>query len=143
MRIRDNEAENEEPVNLLPLIDTLFFLLMFFLLATRFKDEEREVGVQLPHLASNQPLSAVPQQTIINIQQDGSTVVAGKTYSGEELAGLLVQLSREGGSDVLIRADERSLHKYFAGVAALCRRAGINEVKIGYLLEEPRPQAVQ
>ena len=143
MRIRDNEAENEEPVNLLPLIDTLFFLLMFFLLATRFKDEEREVGVQLPHLASNQPLSAVPQQTIINIQQDGSTVVAGKTYSGEELAGLLGQLSREEGSDVLIRADERSLHKYFAGVAALCRRAGINEVKIGYLLEEPRPQAVQ
>jgi biopolymer transport protein ExbD len=143
MRIRDPEADLDEPHNLLPLIDTLFFLLMFFLIATRFKEEEREVGIQLPGLASSQPLSALPQQIIINVKEDGATVVAGKTYNSDELMDLLKESAVSGNRDVLIRADERSLHRYFANVAGVCRRAGIGEVKIGYILEEPSPVPVQ
>ena len=143
MRIRDPESDTEEPINLLNLIDTLFFLLMFFLIATRFKEEEREVGIQLPALASSQPLSALPQQIIINVREDGSTVIAGKTYNPDQLMDLLSQNAAAGNRDVVIRADERSLHRYFANVAGLCRKAGIPEVKIGYLLEEPKPVQVQ
>jgi len=143
MRIRDPESDTEEPINLLNLIDTLFFLLMFFLIATRFKEEERDVGVQLPQLASSQPLSAMPQQIIINIREDGTALVASKTYNPDELLVLLTQSAAAGNRDVLIRADERSLHRYFANVAGLCRKAGIPEVKIGYLLEEPMPVRVQ
>jgi biopolymer transport protein ExbD len=143
MRIKDPDSDQEEPINLLNLIDTLFFLLMFFLIATRFKEEEREVGIQLPQLASSQPLSALPQQIIINIREDGTTVVGSKTYTPAELMDLLSQSANSGNRDVLIRADERSLHRYFANVAGLCRKAGIGEVKIGYLLEEPTPVPVQ
>ena len=42
---------------------------------------------------------------------------------------------------VLIRADERSLMKYFASVATLCRRAGVNELKIGLLQQDAAPTA--
>jgi biopolymer transport protein ExbD len=143
MRIRDPEADQEEPINLLNLIDTLFFLLMFFLIATKFKEEERDVGIQLPQLTSSQPLSALPQQIVINVREDGSTVIAGKKYSPDELMEVLMQNAAAGNRDVLIRADERSLHRYFANVAGLCRKAGIGEVKIGYLLEEPVPVPVQ
>src|SRR3954471_15600769 len=107
MRIRDPEADLDEPHNLLPLIDTLFFLLMFFLIATRFKEEELDVGIQLPQLASSQPLSALPQQVIINIREDGTTVVANKTYDADQLLDLLNQNATAGNRDVLIRADER------------------------------------
>lgn len=139
MRIRDKQDVQEEPINLLPLIDTLFFLLMFFLVGTQFKEEERDIGVQLPGLSSSQPLSALPQQLIINIREDGQAIVAGKVYGTEELGGMLKSMADSGtGREVLIRADERSMHRYFAGVAALARRAGINEVKIGYVVEEPR-----
>jgi biopolymer transport protein ExbD len=139
MRIRDKQGVQEEQINLLPLIDTLFFLLLFFLVGTQFKEEERDIGVQLPSLASSQPLSALPQQVIINIREDGQTLVAGAIYGPDELGGLLRGIADSGsGREVLIRADERSMHRYFAGVAALARRAGISEVKIGYVLEEPR-----
>ena len=138
MRIKDVEGEHEEPVNLLSLIDTLFFLVMFFLVATQFKEDERQVGVQLPLLASEAPLSSAPRQLIVNVTEEGRAIVEGRAYSADELSSLLAQINREGGREVLIRADERSLHKYFAGVAALCRKAGINEVKIGYLIEEPK-----
>src|SRR3954469_13922920 len=132
MRIRDPESDIEEPINLLNLIDTLFFLLMFFLIATRFKEEERDVGIQLPQLASSQPLSAMPQQIIINIREDGTTLVGNKYYNPDQLLDLHSQSATDGNRDVLIRADELSLHRYFASVAGTCRKAGIPEVKIGY-----------
>jgi biopolymer transport protein ExbD len=144
MRIRDSHIEHDEPVNLLSLIDTLFFLLMFFLVATQFKEEERAMGIQLPGLSSSQPLSAVPQQLIINVREDGQLVVHGKVCDQRDLGALLGGVARgEGAREVLIRADERSLHRYFAGIAALCRRMGIGEVNIGYVVEEPKPMPIE
>lgn len=144
MRIRDSESEQEEALNLTPLIDMVFLLLIFFLVATTFRQEEREISIQLPGLSSSQPLSSLPQQVIINIREDGSTLVAGKVYEPDALEDLLTAVgTNDPTRQVLIRADERSLHRYFAGVASLCRRAGINEVKVGYIVEEPQPVPVQ
>src|SRR5687767_12767493 len=113
MRIRDVEGEMEEPVNLLPLIDTLFFLVMFFLVATKFQEEERDAALALPGLSSSQPLSAVSQQLIINIRDDGTAVVAGRPYTMAELETLMREVARTAaGQNILVRADERSLHKY-------------------------------
>ena len=138
MRIRDVQGEAEEPFNLIPLTDMAFNLLIFFMAATSFTQLEKELGVQLPRTAPFQAMSAPPRQIIINIKQDGSTVVAGKTYQEKDLDGLLkTELKNDPGRAVLIRADERSLMKYFAGVALLCRHAGASELKIGLLQESP------
>ncbi|HEY8748091.1 MAG TPA: biopolymer transporter ExbD [Tepidisphaeraceae bacterium] len=137
MRIRDVQGEGEEPFNLIPLTDMAFNLLIFFMAATSFTQIEKDLKVQLPRTAPFQTISAPPKQIVINIRQDGSTVVAGKTYSTDELGKML---EREVKSDpnraVLIRADERSLMKYFAGVATLCKHSGVNELKIGLLQQE-------
>ncbi len=144
MRIRDLTSESEEPINLMPLIDMVFLLLIFFLVATTIAQEEREVNIQLPATADVQPLSAPPKQVIINIQADGTPKISGREYTRSALLELLEQVARnEPDREVLIRADERSLHKYFAGVASVCRRAGIDEVKIGYILEQAQPQGIR
>src|SRR5687767_11130410 len=104
MRIKDPQADYEEPHNLLSLIDTLFFLLVFFLVATQFKAEERDQAVQLPGLGSSQPLSAIPAQLVINIREDGSAIVAGRPYAADELERLLaVMVINEPDREVLIR----------------------------------------
>ena len=141
MRIRHTASE-EEAINLMPLIDMVFLLLIFFLAATTFaqqeerrKWKERETAVQLPGTSAAQPLSAPPKQFIVNILADGTTKVDTEVVTRGELAKMLETLSRnEPDRQVLIRADERSLHRYFAGVADLCRKVGIHELKIGYLV---------
>lgn len=144
MRIRQEQSEEEAPINLMPLIDMVFLLLIFFLVATTFAQEEREINIQLPGTSLAQALSAPPQQVIINILADGTTKVGGRTYDRRQLSDMLSRVADEQPDrEVLIRADERSIVKYFAGVAGLCRRVGINEVKIGYILEQPRPMAVE
>jgi biopolymer transport protein ExbD len=144
MRIRDIEGEIEEAPNLTSFIDVMMVLLIFLMAVTTFRQVEREVEIQLPGLSSSQPLSGVSQQVIINIAEDGRMVVSGQTYGASELEELLTQMStRDPSRQVLIRAHERSLHRYFASVAGICRRAGVSEVKIGYVLQEPSPVTLQ
>lgn len=137
MRIRDVQAEAEEPFNLVPLMDMAFNLLIFFMAATSFTQIEKDMNVQLPRTAPFQTMSAPPKQIVINIRQDGSTVIAGKTYKPDELAKFIqAEIKPDPNRAVLIRADERSIMKYFAGVATLCRRAGVSELKIGLLQQD-------
>lgn len=138
MRIRDVQGEAEEPFNLVPLMDMAFNLLIFFMAATSFTQIEKDLRVQLPRTATTQgSTTAPPQQLIINIKQDGTTTIAGKVYTADELAKYIqFQLKTDPKRAVLIRADERGMMKYFAEVALLCRRAGASELRIG-LLEEP------
>ncbi|MDP6046284.1 MAG: biopolymer transporter ExbD, partial [Phycisphaerae bacterium] len=70
MRIANNE-DIEAPPNLMPLIDMVFLLLIFFLVASSLSQEEREQNLQLPRTSkAAQPMSAAPQQLIINILHD-------------------------------------------------------------------------
>jgi len=133
VRIRDQATEGEEGVNLMPLIDMVFLLLIFFLVATTMAQEEREINVQLPAISDVVPLSAPPPQMIINIRADGTPVIARKTYTWQQLADLLARISRdEPNRKVLIRADKKSLHHYYASVVGLCIKVGISEARIGY-----------
>src|SRR6478672_7588821 len=90
MRIRDPVIEGEEPYNLVPLTDMVFNLLIFFMCATTFVQIEKDLKVQLPKTSSTfTPISAPPRQLVINIEQDGTTTVAGKTYSEPDLSSLV------------------------------------------------------
>ena len=134
MRLRDPVAENEEPYNLVPLTDMVFNLLIFFMAATTFTQIERDMGVRLPNTSQARPLSAPPQQFIINIKEDGSLVVNGQAKDAAEVSRMLGDVAkRDPGRNVLIRADERSTFRHFAAVADLCRQMGIAEAKIGYM----------
>ena len=137
MRIRDPHSEAEEPYNLVPLTDMVFNLLIFFLCATTFVQIEKDLKVQLPKTTSAfAPLSAPPKQLIINIRKDGTITVAGKDYSLDALSPVVKSAVESNPEQtVIVRADEQSIMKYFAGVARTCRSAGIKEARIVYLDE--------
>jgi len=137
MRIREQPGEGEEGVNLMPLIDMVFLLLIFFLVATTMAQEERELGLQLPSISPNVPLSAPPLQLIINVRADGTPVISRKEYTWTQLADVLVRVARdEPHRKVLVRADEECKHKYFAAVVRICKKVGISEARIGYAEQE-------
>jgi biopolymer transport protein ExbD len=140
MRIRDPLHEHEEPYNLVPLTDMVFNLLIFFMAATTFTQVEKELGIELPHVSTLTPLSAPPRQLIINIKQDGTTVVAGKNYTPKELAPLVAAMMRKDPEGaVIIRADERTVMRHFADVTRICKQQGVQEAKIVYLEDQPKP----
>ena len=139
MFIRDSAAEGDEvPINLTSMMDMVFNLLIFFLVATTVVQEEREMAVRLPNTTQATMPAVPPRQIVINIRDDGSLVVAGKTYDAAGLSALLAAAAKEQpGGNVLIRADERSTFRHFANVMDLCRKAGIAEAKIGFVKQDP------
>jgi biopolymer transport protein ExbD len=138
MHIRADTGEEDNPINLTSMMDMVFNLLIFFLVATTIVQEEREIAVKLPETTRAEAATEPPRQLIINIGADGATVVSGRTYDRAALTQMLSEVANERPArNVLIRADERSTFRHFADVMDLCRRMGIAEAKIGYVKQEP------
>jgi biopolymer transport protein ExbD len=136
MRIPYEKPDETFPINVTNMIDVFLLLLIFFLVATTFAKEERDSSVQLPGTAAVRPISAPPRDFVVNIREDGSIKIGDKILPSTELLATLQHAQQEDpGRNVLIRADERSIMKYFADVARQCREAGFNEVRIGYVFE--------
>ena len=120
------ESESDGP-NLTPVIDVVFLLLIFFLVATRFNQEEREIGTRLAEVAEAQPLTMPPQEVIVNITEKGDFIVAGRTLSRESLASFLHEVAVKNPSTqkVQLRTDERVSFGHAAQVMGLCERENI------------------
>ena len=90
MLIRNGEPGSDLHIDFVPMVDVLFNLLIFFLLATSMAQNEREMSIALPHAAASGPISAAMREIVINIGADGKIDVAGKTVTGEELGAIIV-----------------------------------------------------
>ena len=64
-------------LNLTPLIDVVFLLLIFFMVATTFLEPEREISIELPEAATASERAEVPDEIVINVLRDGSLNVNG------------------------------------------------------------------
>ena len=135
MRLPPTEPDLGIP-NMMPLIDVVFLLLIFFLMASRFEQEERELKVVLPEVAEAQPL-AMTQELVINITPEGKYLVAQQQYSEEQLAALLEQTRRNNPhQSVLIRGDGRAAWKYGVRVMGLCNKAKIDNYRVAAIQEK-------
>lgn len=82
----------EEPrLDLTPMIDVVFNLIIFFMVGTRFADMEREFDVQLPQVGHAQPLTAPPDEIVINLFANGRVVVGSREISLADLRLLLAE----------------------------------------------------
>ncbi len=143
MYIRE-DIEEEMQINLMPLIDMVFLLLIFFLVASTFAQQERQIAIELPVASQDKPLSAPPKQLVINILADGSTVVGGRKCAAEQLQTMLTEaMQQREDRAVFIRADAGSRHGDFAAAVRACREAGVKQLKIGYIVQEPDASAGQ
>ena len=58
-------------VNMMPLIDILFQLIIFFLVATQIATAERSLPIVLPQASAAKPLTSKPKEFFIDIDHDG------------------------------------------------------------------------
>lgn len=134
MKLDFTETDAAGP-NLTPVIDIVFLLLIFFLVATRFEQEEKDAEVTLPEVAVAQPKSMPPRELVVNVRKDGTYTVHGKKRSPGELSAILTQFSdaNPGTQDVLIRGDAESMWKHGVKVMGLCNQAKIYKYRVAMI----------
>ena len=124
-------------LNMTPMIDIVFLLIIFFMAGTKFAEIEREIDLQVPHVANLGSLSSVPERKRINIYRDGRVQCDDQTLNMPELTDHLSRARQQYAAlGVVVRGDREVVLQHFADVLHACRAAGIEE--IGFSCQQRR-----
>jgi biopolymer transport protein ExbD len=146
----------EEPVlNLTPMIDIVFLLIIFFMVGSEFTkkraDAEGHFKIQLPTVADVRPLTDLPDPIIIDVPISGSMLVQGGPQNAratsctkKELEQFLVEAKRIDTQRkfdkraVILRGDGEGKYSRVTDVMELCKKAQFRSVSLALM---PRKQA--
>jgi biopolymer transport protein ExbD len=138
MTVKINRGQAAGLINLTPMIDVVFQLLLFFLVASRFADEERQMKFPLPEASEARPLTAREHEYVINIDREGQYFVSGRSYSLGALQTALRQAAANNPRQaVIIRADKRVALDHVVGAGNACSRANLRYT----ITADPRPRS--
>lgn len=125
------ETEDECEIPLTPLIDVVFLLLIFFLVATNFTRKELDQQVKLPRAEGGARETAPGKQLVINLRAGGEAVVSGRLVSDADLRRVVADWRAENPNErVVLRGDESVRYGRFAQVMGLCRALGVTNVDL-------------
>ncbi|MBQ9456358.1 MAG: biopolymer transporter ExbD [Thermoguttaceae bacterium] len=128
MAVKIQKGNALASLSITPLIDVVFLLLIFFLVATKFDEEESALDIQLPQATESTPIWSQPQSLIINITRNGEYFVSGQNVSAKELRNLLETSWKNplADSSVVIRGDERAPFGVIVKAANMCQELKLN-----------------
>ena len=113
----------------------MFILIIFFLVATSFHEEERDIKVALPETDPSATLSSAVNVLVVNVRKDASYYLGNRRLDIADLEEfLLAAADANPDQKVLIRGDRYALHGHVAAAVAACKKAGITEANIGYVV---------
>ena len=119
-------------VNITPLIDIVFLLLIFFMVSTTF-ERESEIDITLPE-ASIDAAKETTEPIDITISADGSYFINGKRVVNKQVATLKQALLKvaDGREDppIIISADASASHQAFVSVMDAARQLGFIHISI-------------
>ena len=123
---------DEQPtLNLTPMIDIVFLLIIFFMVGTKFTELERKIGLRVPEVSDSGALTAAPERRVINVYRDGEITLDRVPVSLDELTRQLATArSQYPDLGVLVRGDARSRFQGVAEVLNACKQADVRELGI-------------
>jgi len=135
VRIARRESKRAR-IEIIPMIDTVFFLLVFFMMASLAMTMYRGMSVNLPAAASGQ--ATRDDKAAITLDRDGRMFLNREPTTRDTLAGQLRTLvSANPNLVVMINADGEVLHRRVVDVVDVARTAGINRLAIAVVPPEP------
>ena len=116
-------------LSITPLIDVVFLLLIFFIVSSRFSEEERELDLNLPSVTESLPATAQPNELVVNIDEKGKFYIDGAFRQLEQVEELLRRAKANNPltQTVVIRADQKTECQPMLTAIGLCKKVGINE----------------
>ena len=137
--------QEEVTINLTPLIDIVFLLLIFFMVSTTFS-KESQLRIRLPDASPDSEVEQRPSRLVVAITKSGDYSIRGPNEStGHHLLSrersVLAEAMAKGaqGTDelvVVIRADRKTPHEAVVRVVDVARKLGL--VRITFATQKPR-----
>jgi biopolymer transport protein ExbD len=125
-------------MQLAPMIDIVFLLLIFFIVTWQFSRSETELNVSVPTAEEGAELTRPKGEIIINVLADGVIRVEGITVDLPQLREKLAAIARQfENQPVRIRGDGAVAYQNIVEVIDTCQKAGI--WNISFATQRPAP----
>lgn len=130
-------------MQLAPLVDVLFLLVIFFAVTSHYAKNEQVMDISVPAAdEGKEKESRNVGEIIINIKTAGEIIVNGQQVTEEELLTKLKNIaSIYKDQAVILRGDEVTDYKYVINVLNTCQKAGI--WNIAFATRKPEAEAPQ
>lgn len=126
----------EEPqLNLTPMIDVVFLLIIFFMVGARFTEEahDQQFDVELPTASPVQAMSRQPDPLVVSVQRNGRIMLKDREIGMDQLLTEL-KTAKTAYSDqaVLIRGDGQGDYQAVVDVMNACHQAQIKKFSLAF-----------
>jgi biopolymer transport protein ExbD len=131
MNFHSHNIEEDTNINLTPLIDVVFLLLIFFMVSTTF-DTTSQLKINLPE-ASRQPTPAPPQKLNLLIDAKGNFFINSRELTNNKSATLKAALERSlagGQLPIVIQSDADSPVQSLVTAMDVVSQLGMTQVSI-------------
>jgi biopolymer transport protein ExbD len=129
MNFRKRTELHPAGFNITPLIDILLVLIIFFVLTWNLGRDEQEVNIKVPTAKESAETRARPGEIILNIRQDGTVFLYGKSLDAEQLLDTLKRVAKEFPDQAITLRGDRNLPlQQLMKVMDVCSAADIRNV---------------
>lgn len=140
MNFRGNQsAQPPLELNLTPLIDVVFLLLIFFMVSTTF-DKQASLKIELPEAVSNNSLAKKQEKIDLIISQDGRYKINQKKWLNSDFKTLKMALTKAAKQNlnipVFIKADKQVEYQFVVRAMDALQQIGLNHLI--FSAEQPR-----
>jgi len=119
-------------INLTPLIDVVFLLLIFFMVTTTFTQETRLL-ISLPE-AGGETVDAEPESLELTIDKEGNYALNGQSLINRDIKTIMAALKDASACNrdlpVVITADAESSHQAVVTAMDAAGKLGFNQLQI-------------
>jgi len=122
-------------VEIIPMIDTIVILLIFYMSFSRFAEIERKANIKLPQSVAGDEFKKTPNQVIINMVDSDDVTVGGNRYKVDELPDLLRHMKAADPvlNSLILRGSRAMAYKDLSDFLKVCSKAGIADVTFATL----------
>jgi len=129
MKLRSSRLERSPKLMIIPMIDIIFFLLVFFMMSTLYMVEQKSIPVNLPQAAVAQ--TDLEKPIAVTITETGKVLVDQEELPVEVLAKRMqIEVARKSDLGVVLRTDRHTEHGRVVAVLDELKQAGIRRIAI-------------
>ena len=130
MSIRRQKSE-DATINLTPMIDVVFLLVIFFMVGSKFSEAESRIKVNVPSVGEMKSITRAPDERIVAIELDGSITLDGTPTTLNELTSeLRKQHANYPGLKVAVRGEATGSLQNTVEVLHAVRSSGVDQIGI-------------
>lgn len=141
MAIQIHKGKALDALTLTPLIDVVFLLLIFFLVATQFAQDDEQLPIQLPSASNALPMTVEPDELVISVGEEGTYVARGRRLTVVDVENMVRQAVADNPQrqTVIIRGDRRVPFQHVVVLLDLMHRLRVPSYRIAAEDSEPDP----